>query len=103
MKTWLLIKLLPKPTPKVIPMDEKEAWEIFLQMSRIPRIKELFELRRQLAYIECAKNKEQFNANWGRIQDIEEILENMDTAVQRLEELLPQKKQIEQGYKSSVE
>ena len=102
-KNWLLIKLLPKPTPKLITMDERYAWEIYQQMARIPRIKELFELRRQVAYIQCARNKEQFNSEWGRIQDIEEILENMEVSNQKLEELQVPITEVTQGYKSSIE
>lgn len=104
MKNWLLRKLLPKPTPKIIPMNEKYAWEVYQQMARIPKIKELFELRRQVAYIQCARNKEQFNSEWGRIQDIEEILENMEVANQKLEELqIDSAETVQAGYKSSVE
>ena len=73
-------------------------------MARIPKIKELFELRRQVAYIQCARNKEQFNSEWGRIQDIEEILENMEVANQKLEELqIDSAETVQAGYKSSVE
>ncbi len=105
MKQWLLRKLLPKPTPQIIPMEEKKAWQVYAEMSRIPNIQDLFELRKQLAYIEAAQQKEKFNSAWGKIEDCEEILENMLESHERLKELnnQPEPKQIERGFKSTID
>ena len=85
-------------------MDEQVAWEIYASIARIPRVKDLFELRRQIAYISCASRKEQFNAEWGRIQDIEEILENMEVANQKLSELSQKDVPVvTRGYNSTIE
>jgi hypothetical protein len=99
---WLFKRWF-KPTPKIIPMTEKQAWAVYAAMNRIPDIKELFELRRQLAYIECAKNKKQFNASWGRIMDIEEIIENMESATKELAALETRVNDNAPGFKSSIE
>lgn len=89
---------------KIIPMDEKEAWNIYNQMSHIPKIKELFELKRQLSYIAYAESKEE---SWmGLIQNINEILEAMEEAPGMLQAIAEKDKKPvinEVGYSSVIE
>ncbi|MHA1305177.1 MAG: hypothetical protein ACTSPI_15875, partial [Candidatus Heimdallarchaeaceae archaeon] len=89
------------PTPKIIPMSERKAYQIYAEMRKIDRIKDLFELRRQLAYIQAATTGDKHE--WGRILDIEEMIENMDVAVERLKEMEEKPKPEGEGYKSTVE
>jgi hypothetical protein len=89
--------------PKLISMSEEEAWQIYNEMSHIQRIKELFELRRQLAYMECAADKGQESVSWGKVQNIEEIIGNMEESQQRLADLQQKTKELSHGYQSSVE
>lgn len=102
-KQWLFRKLLETPTPKIIQMEEREFWEIYNQMNSIPGLKEMFEMRRQLAYYQAALEKEKFNAHFGKIENIEEMIENMSLAKSKLEEMVKEDvKSVSSGYKSSV-
>lgn len=102
-RAWLFRRLVERPTPKMIQMEEREFWEVYLEMSRIPKLKEMFEMRRQLAYYQAALDKEKYNAHLGKIENIEEMIDNMDQAKVKLEEMVKEDtKAVSSGYKSSV-
>lgn len=104
LKNWLIKRLLPKPTPRIISMSERKAYRIYAEMNKIDGIRDLHELRRQLAYIQAATTKDEHE--WGRILYIEETTDNMDIATTRLKEIEEAEKKPKEegaGYKSTVE
>ena len=104
LKYWLTKRLLPKPTPQIISMSERKAYRIYAEMKKIDGIMDLFEMRKQVAYIQAATTKDEHE--WGRILHIDETIDNMDVATIRLKEIEDAEKKPKpegDGFKSTVE
>lgn len=104
LRNWLIKRLLPKPTPQIISMSERKAYRIYAEMKRIDGIMDLFEMRKQVAYIQAATTKDEHE--WGRILNMDELIDNMEIATIRLKEITDAEKEPKpegDGYKSTVE
>ena len=89
---------------KVLSMSEEQIWEIYLQMSHIPRIKDFFELQRQLALVTYMDTD--LREAKGVVKCIDEILEYMNNAPKHFKQLKEQEKKendiFQGGYKSII-